>query len=99
MYFCLLLTYFNALFHSRNPWDMTKERNVILIVIIQACCAAPVIVYYILIPQFLFLAINRYFSTFVDDIKMIIKKLDMDQNVDHKANFVEMVDLHSKSLQ
>lgn len=78
---------------------MTKERNIIMTVLVQACCAAPVIVYYILIPQFLFLAINRYFSTFIEDVKMVVKKFDNKENDDLKAKFVEMVNLHSRSLE
>lgn len=91
---------FTTFIYSSNPWDMTKERNVIITVVIQACCAAPIIVYFILIPQFLFLAINRYFSIFIEDVKMIIKKFDKkEKNVNLKANFIEMVNLHSRSLQ
>ncbi|XP_055321791.1 odorant receptor 2a-like [Sitodiplosis mosellana] len=68
-------------------------------VVVQTCCAAPVIVYYILIPQFLFLAINRYFHTFIEDVEMVIKRFDKKENRDLKGNFVEMINLHSKSLE
>lgn len=84
--------------HSRNPWDMTKERNIIITVFIQACCAAPVIVYYILIPQFLFFAIVRYFFTFIEDVKTVIKKFDS-KCLNIKTKFIEMINLHDQSLE
>lgn len=86
-------------FHFRNPWDMTNEPNIILTVFLQACCAAPVILYFILIPQFLFFAITRYFDTFIEDVKMVITRFDAIECVNIKSKLVEMINLHWKSLE
>lgn len=96
--FEFFLTFF-VFFWTRNPWDMTKEWNVIFTVFIQACCAAPAIVIFILMPEFLFLAINRYFSTLIEDVKEVIKGFDHNRNVHLERSFIEMVNLHRRSLK
>lgn len=81
---------------GRNPWDMTKESNVILTVMIQ-CCAAPIVVYFIMIPEFFFLAISKYFNNLIDDVKNTIENFNQTSQTLTDA-FIEMINLHERSL-
>lgn len=66
-------------------------------VLLMQCIGAPSLVYIIQIPQFLFIAISRYFSTLMDDVKSVIKRLD--RNCGKPDDLIEMVTVHRESLE
>lgn len=86
-------------FTTRNPWDMSKEQNIVLTVIFQCYWAAPTILFLILVPQFFFVAITQYFSALIEDVKVVIKRFSSDNITNLKEKFSEMIDLHWESLE
>lgn len=78
---------------------MDVERNVIITVVIQ-CCAAVSVVYNILVPQFFFYGVLRYESTFIEDIKSMIRKFDQrTEDGGLKRRIVEMIQIHNATLK
>lgn len=78
---------------------MTIEQNVILTTTFQCWWAAPCIIFLILVPQFLFYAMTRYFDTLIEDVKAVIGKFNHENVVELQEKLIEMVDLHWQSLK
>lgn len=78
---------------------MTKLRNRIFSSLIQHFLVIPTTLYNILSTLFLFFAIAQFFSTFIEDVKELIKKLDRLDRFKLGGGFVEMIYLHRTSLK
>lgn len=75
---------------------MSVERNIIIIAIIQSFTVVPSVCYSILSSQFLFYSIVQFVYTFIEDVKLMMKKYDV-RNV--KQDFIGMINFHRATLK
>lgn len=77
---------------------MANERNMIFTVLLQYYDGF-FILYLILVPQFLFMGMLHYFSTLIEDTKQVVQRFNFKFPMELVNNFIEMIDLHQKSLR
>lgn len=76
---------------------MAREKNVMLTALLQSF-EATVLIYLLLVPQFLFVAISRYFATLIEDAKISIQDIKFTCNAKLMENFAKVINLHARSL-
>lgn len=76
---------------------MMNLRNIMLTILLQ-WYEVTVACHLLLMPQFLFLAISRYFDTLIEDATVLTQNFNFKRRIKLLEDFTELIQLHENSL-
>lgn len=71
----------------------------IIVIIIQNWLASPANVCPIFLLEFFFFAISKYVGASIEDIQMSIEKIESESPQNLRADLVDMIEFHGKTLE